>query len=69
MTLGRYFIVAAIIFFIGLTALYVGVNRPPFRQTPQQEHTGNHHGTAPTEKTTADETLCPAPILQPKEKS
>lgn len=34
MTLGKYLIVALAVFFAGLTVLYFGVNRPPFRQAP-----------------------------------
>ena len=68
MTVGRYLIVAIVVFLIGLTALHAGVNRPPFRQAPQQEHTGKQHGAAPVEKTPATGTTCPESILQPGKK-
>ena len=58
MSLGRYLSLSVLIFFIGIFALYSGINRVPFRQAPhqehqqKQEHQGNH-GLAPREQLSA----------------
>ena len=60
MSLGRYFVLAVLFFFLGIFVLSSGVNRVPFRQTPQpehqnhQDHQGKQHGFIFREQPAAD---------------
>lgn len=58
MTLGRYMVFAIVFFLAGLMALYVGVNRVPFRQAPQPERPAKQHGQAPLDRITAGKIFC-----------
>lgn len=51
MTLGKYLIFSLAVFLAGLTVLYLGVNRAPFRQAPPPSgHPMKQHGQVPLNK-------------------
>lgn len=49
MSLGKYLLWALIFFIAGLTVLYSGVNRAPFRQAPPMSNPAQQHVLVPAD--------------------
>lgn len=58
MTLGRYIVLAAILFLAGIIILFTGINRAPFRQAPPPAHPAKQHGQVLMDGTPAGKLLC-----------